>query len=460
MKQAQAQGSNECLKMSLAETAERWRLACLAAELLQADTNCPGLIISSRTGPVRDAFLRLLPASKRIHPAVGRDALLGGIDVSATLTSGTLMKNKGLIGENTTILVAMAERLPSDIAALLAQSLDTVKGLRLILLDESAGEDEGIAPVLRERLPYRVDLDGIPATGLLTPEMRDIGTHLTPDDAHMSAISTLCETLGVASARAAYFATRTALMIAQLENRVEVTTDDLSDAASLVLSHRATRLPQTAEDPPPPPPEAEKESSEDVDGSDSLTDIPQELLLDAVLSALPPDTLARLSGGPQKGAKGSGSGAKIKGNRRGRPLPPRASRYTSDQRIDLFATLRAAAPWQTIRVRETGRTGPHIRPSDLRAKRYEERSDRLIIFAVDASGSAAISRLAEAKGAIELLLGEAYARRDHVALVSFRGKEAEVLLSPTRSLVQTKRRLANLPGGRRHAACLWHGSGA
>ncbi len=70
-----------------------------------------------------------------------------------------------------------------------------------------------------------------------------------------------------------------------------------------------------------------------------------------------------------------------------------------------------------------------------------------MIFTVDASGSAALSRLAEAKGAVELLLAQAYARRDHVALVAFRGIEAELLLPPTRSLVQTKRRLAALPGG-------------
>ena len=58
-----------------------------------------------------------------------------------------------------------------------------------------------------------------------------------------------------------------------------------------------------------------------------------------------------------------------------------------------------------------------------------------------------MARLAEAKGAVELLLAQAYARRDHVALIAFRGTTAEVLLPPTRSLVQTKRRLAALPGG-------------
>lgn len=86
-------------------------------------------------------------------------------------------------------------------------------------------------------------------------------------------------------------------------------------------------------------------------------------------------------------------------------------------------------------------------PSDIHIKRYEEQSDRLVIFAVDASGSAALARLAEAKGAVELMLARAYAARDHVALVSFRGTEADLMLPPTRSLVQTKRRLARLPGG-------------
>ena len=58
-----------------------------------------------------------------------------------------------------------------------------------------------------------------------------------------------------------------------------------------------------------------------------------------------------------------------------------------------------------------------------------------------------MARLAEAKGAVELLLAQAYARRDQVALLAFRGRAAELILPPTRSLVQTKRRLAGLPGG-------------
>jgi magnesium chelatase subunit D len=98
-------------------------------------------------------------------------------------------------------------------------------------------------------------------------------------------------------------------------------------------------------------------------------------------------------------------------------------------------------------MRGRGAQGLAIRAADLRIKRFAETSDRLLIFAVDASGSSAMARLAETKGAVELLLAQAYARRDHVALVAFRGQGAELMLPPTRSLVQTKRRLAGLPGG-------------
>lgn len=129
-------------------------------------------------------------------------------------------------------------------------------------------------------------------------------------------------------------------------------------------------------------------------------------------------------------------------------MPARAGRLDGGNRIDLVATLRAAVPWQTIRRKiSPARTGVLIHSSDIHVKIFQEVSDRLVIFAVDASGSSAVARLSEAKGAVELMLADAYARRDHVALIAFRGESADLILPPTRSLVQTKRRLAGLPGG-------------
>jgi len=174
------------------------------------------------------------------------------------------------------------------------------------------------------------------------------------------------------------------------------------------------------------------------------------MLINAVTARLPPDVLAHLAHrrARRPPGRGGGAGARKTGNRRGRPLPSRPGHPDGRARIDIIATLRAAAPWQRLR-RQLRADGARLvlRPSDIRLRRFEDRSDRLVIFAVDASGSAAMARMAEAKGAVELMLAQAYARRDHVALVAFRGTVAEMLLAPTRSLVQAKRRLAGLPGG-------------
>jgi magnesium chelatase subunit D len=48
---------------------------------------------------------------------------------------------------------------------------------------------------------------------------------------------------------------------------------------------------------------------------------------------------------------------------------------------------------------------------------------------------------------VQALLGQCYVRRDEVALIAFRGKGANLLLAPTRSLTRVRRQLAQLPGG-------------
>jgi magnesium chelatase subunit D len=117
-------------------------------------------------------------------------------------------------------------------------------------------------------------------------------------------------------------------------------------------------------------------------------------------------------------------------------------------RLNVMETLRAAAPWQRLRGRMVDGVGRvRIETADFRVTQYRQRAQTLTIFAVDASGSSALNRLAEAKGAVELLLADCYVRRDQVAVVTFRGRAAELLLPPTRSLVRAKRNLAGLPGG-------------
>jgi magnesium chelatase subunit D len=161
------------------------------------------------------------------------------------------------------------------------------------------------------------------------------------------------------------------------------------------------------------------------------------------------------------------TGSEHRSTSRGRPTGTRAGELRPGARVNIIETLRAAAPWQRLRrlaseraaanqpppsattKRREPRPSPLIRVSkdDIRTIRFTRRSRSTTIFVVDASGSAALHRLAEVKGAVELMLAESYVRRDRVALISFRGAAAQLLLPPTNSLVRAKRELASLPGG-------------
>lgn len=449
----------------MSEGSDRWDAACQALRLLAVDpAGLKGLCLRARSSPARHSFLALLPALplplRKLHPTISDEQLFGGIDLAATLAGETLIINQGIAHVPGALVLAMAERAGADLAAKLAQVLDADRGHCLIMLDEGAEEAERAPPALSERLAFHVDLDGI-GLGEADPTPFDLvdlddarrllrSVTAGPDDA--TVLVTLAARFGIDSLRAPLLALRAAKASAALNLRDRITAEDLALAASLVYPSRATIAPAeddlTPPDPEPPEPSPE-DQTQDGDTRDP-GDLPDEMLIDAVRALLPanlldgmvPATMSRSSSGA------SGAGSKRKGNRRGRPLPPRPGRMDGTSRIDLVATLRAAAPWQPMRRKASpDAKGLLIRPSDIRLKRYEETSDRLLIFVVDASGSAAMSRLGEAKGAVELLLAEAYARRDHVALIAFRGTGAEILLPPTRSLVQTKRRLASLPGG-------------
>jgi magnesium chelatase subunit D len=445
-----------------------WARAEVALRLLAVDPEgLGGMWLRARASPVRDRLaggLGLLPLPlRRLHPSIGDDALFGGVDLAATLGAGRVVARAGILVQPAALVLSMAERCPPALAGRLAVAMDA--GVQcLIALDEGAEPDETLPAALADRLAFHLDLGwlGWRDTAPLNEDAEELAQararlpSITLPAGAEADLAGVAVQLGVASLRAPLFTLRAARAAAALAGHDTVTPDDLRIAVELVLAPRATRFPEAPqdspeEDAPPEPPEAESPDQDDP-GEDTLPDIPQEILLEAARALLPPDLLERMAQKPARGANGSGAGATRKGNRRGRPLTPRAGRLDGTARIDLVATLRAAAPWQPIRRQAALAAGKpdrrlFIEPDDIRLKRYEEKSDRLIIFAVDASGSAAFSRLAEAKGAVELLLADAYTRRDHVALVAFRGAGAELLLPATRSLVQTKRRLASLPGG-------------
>jgi magnesium chelatase subunit D len=135
--------------------------------------------------------------------------------------------------------------------------------------------------------------------------------------------------------------------------------------------------------------------------------------------------------------------------RRGRYVRAVSTR-TAGAKLALDATLRAAAMKAGDR---SNSPDPVLRPptpiaSDaLRYKRFKRKAGTLFIFVVDTSGSMALNRIAQAKGALARLLQQSYIKRDRVALVSFRGQRADVMLRPSGSTARAKRILDSLSVG-------------
>nr|WP_051124739.1 magnesium chelatase subunit D [Sphingomonas sp. PAMC 26605] len=435
----------------------------LAARLCAIDPVGLGGMILRGGGEMRDAVLASLRAAlpagaplRRVPAHVDDDALLGGLDLGATLALGRPVRQRGLLAaaDGGIVVLPMAERISEASAARITAVLDARAiedapvCVAVVALDDGVGE-EAPPQALVERLAFRIDLSDCHAPSDATPS--DADSAVPCSDAQpldpFAILAAAAAALGVDSARAPLFALRAARAAAGLAGRDAPDADDLILAIRLVLAPRATRVPappqdESAPESPPPPPEGEQ-----GDEDRGTPEPPEDLVLAAALAALPRDVLERLAAGAARRGRtfARGAGERRKSPLRGRPLGARAGVPRGGLRLSLIDTLRAAAPWQKLRDRGAGPI--RIRRDDLRIRRFELRAETLTIFAVDASGSAAATRLAEAKGAVELLLAQAYVKRAQVALVAFRGLAAEVLLPPTRSLTRARRALADLPGG-------------
>jgi len=486
--------------------------ATIAALFAVDPVGLGGVALRAPACAARDEWLTLLrtllPSEspfRRVPLNTGDTALLGGLDLGATLQAGRPVALQGVLAQadGGVLVLAMAERLTAGAAArfgsvldsghvlLQRDGLDRVLAARvgLVALDEGADADEQLPASLAERLAFHLRLDG---------QVKDEeGPHWTADEVQearlrlgrvqmaQESVQALCSAalaLGIDSMRASLFAARAARAAAALAGSDTVEEEHIAVAARVVLAPRATRLPPSPEQQEPEPPqeeasppepaenpasepplEPEKDAQDETkneDGDDADVPPPEPLemaerVLEAAQAAIPAGLLASLKIGALQRAKSptSGSaGAEQKNALRGRPVGARKGEPRAGQRINVLETLRAAAPWQKLRrspLAPASAMAPRIvvRKEDFHVTRFRQLGQTTTLFVVDASGSSALNRLAEAKGAVELLLADCYVRRDSVAVLAFRGKVAEVLLAPTRSLVRAKRSLAGLPGG-------------
>ena len=482
--------------------------ATIAALFAVDPVGLGGVALRSPACDNRDQWLALLKSLlptqtplRRVPLNINDTALLGGLDLGASLQAGKPIALKGLLSQadGGVLVLAMAERMSLSSAARFGSVLDTgmvalqrdgldtsaKASLGLVALDEGANDDEQMPAGLADRLAFRLlmgaqdeDEEGPEWTAQEVLNARERLSQVTINDEAVQALCAAALALGIDSLRASVFAVRVARAAAALAGSNTVEEEHTGVAARLVLAPRATRLPPAAppeneaQDTPaenqeslskPDAPDAENkdESNADDDQEETQDEDPglpenlAELVLEAAQAAIPSGLLARLKMGQLHRAKTptSGSaGALQKNALRGRPVGARKGEPRAGQRINVLETLRAAAPWQKLRQRQQATTDGQIqrivvRKEDFHVTRFRQSGQTTTVFVVDASGSSALNRLAEAKGAVELLLADCYVRRDSVAVLAFRGQTAELILPPTRSLARAKRSLAGLPGG-------------
>jgi len=226
-----------------------WQRATMALTLLAIDPqSLGGLVVRARSGPARDALLaaatKLPMPSVRLHPHMTDQVLDGDIDLSATLSGGTLVKQRGLLDRPPSLFILpMAERIDPYMSARLGQALDAGHSHALLALDEGSEDAQTLPPALSDRTAFHVTLDDVAMANLCAiplPEnlsvLRRAARKVIVPPAILSDLVTLAVSLGISSLRAPTFALNAAQTHAAWQARDTVTADDVTIAVALVYA--------------------------------------------------------------------------------------------------------------------------------------------------------------------------------------------------------------------------------
>ena len=432
------------------------------------DPSLGSLSIKANYSSVRDAFLSNLLSLlkpkrlKKIYPFQNPTDFTNSINMIDTLTLGMPKYNEDIFSsDNIALILTNTEKMEKGLAKFLSDKIKNNKNKFFIALDESEGNEMSRAN-LSDYIIFSVNLGGTRYKDLkkvsinrkkIVEARRNLAT-VQVNKKILDYLIASAEMFSISNMHTIFSTLKVAKSLCVYKGNKSVSREDITLAISLSMIHKAKQIPEFQQEEKAKAPEQEqlRDDNESKADNSELSNENKKMLIDALKISLPSNLIeSLLSKNSQIISLGESAGSGEKNNNfsAGRPIPPVNRKYSSDKKIDLMATLTKAIPWQKIRSSSVTKKNRKIiiYPQDIMIKRFEKQSERLLIFLVDASGSNAIGRLAEAKGAIEILLSDAYAKRDNVALISFSGLKADSLLLPTKSLVTAKKKLSSLPGG-------------
>ncbi len=455
----------------------------------------------------------LLPSGRLRTLALGatEDRLVGGLEWESVLTSGSPRFMQGLLAEadggvvyvdevnllSDHLVDALLDAAASGVVVTEREGLSRSEPARFALIGTMNPEEGALRPQLLDRFGLCVQVEGIADLAkrveILTRRLaydadpaafraayadqeaklagrlrraREASQAVELDNQMTERIAVMATAAQAAGHRAELVMSRAARAHAAWCGRRQVTVEDLETVAELALCHRRRSIesPDRFQPSPAVPPRqspAETASPEARSRApDAVGPEPQrggDFPAKQVAAVGEPFKVRSLKTTTERGG-GSGSGRRATAEStdgRGRYIRARPTGEPIDLALD--ATLRAAAVHQRHRRRESARLagqnhGPvvSVKPDDWRRKVRVRQTGSLVVLCVDASGSmGARNRMVACKGAVLSLLLDAYVKRDQVALVSFRGVGARVLVDPTSSIEAAERQLRELPVGGR-----------
>ena len=479
------------------------------AALLMSATNplLGGVLLRGDKGSAKTTLARglaaLLPGDApfvELPLGATEERVVGSLDLAALLVEGQPRFRPGLLAAaNGGVLYVDEINLLADhlVDTLLDVSVSGINRIerdgvsyvhpaRFVLIASMNPEEGELRPQLLDRFGLSVDVQAIADVSLRVEVLRrQLDAERSPDgeqffdpfvledgqlrqrildagqcrveipDEILHLASQLAVQVGAEGMRADLMLCRAAAATAALDQRSQVTADDVRSVAELVLGHRRRRRPfdepgitqdeldhawQQATAAVDDRPAADQDAAPDA-GSGSAPDAASDADRHDDSGAARP---VRLPDERRSSLQATAGRDGLADGTRGRVLRDAPYNATVDAGID----GRASAVALAARRNTLGDPLAPLAVDDLRTTTHEQRTGSLLLFVVDASASMGVEqRMSNTKAAILGLLGDAYRRRGRVALITFRGNDAEIVLRPTASIEIARARLVDLRTG-------------